>query len=141
MVTGDDAINAVSELNPIPKMTPAEALRAEATRLNVLLASDDFASAMDAADSLAHLRNEFCIPRRRHHGKAPKHDEQPVASPSPATSRDDSGSANGTPVPEELVYLCGNSLGLLPKESRRLVEQEFDVWADRSADFSWLRLL
>ncbi len=28
----------------------------------------------------------------------------------------------------DVVYLCGNSLGLLPKRSRRAVEQEFEDW-------------
>jgi kynureninase len=31
----------------------------------------------------------------------------------------------------ELVYLCGNSLGLQPKRSRELVLEELDVWAER----------
>jgi kynureninase len=30
---------------------------------------------------------------------------------------------------EPLVYLCGHSLGLMPLEARRLVEQELDDWA------------
>lgn len=29
----------------------------------------------------------------------------------------------------EAIYLCGNSLGLMPKAARRLVEQELDDWA------------
>lgn len=28
-----------------------------------------------------------------------------------------------------LTYLCGNSLGLLPREARRLVQEEFDDWS------------
>ena len=33
--------------------------------------------------------------------------------------------ADGRP----LTYLCGNSLGLLPREARRLVQEEFDDWS------------
>jgi kynureninase len=33
--------------------------------------------------------------------------------------------ADGAP----LTYLCGNSLGLLPREARRLVQEEFDDWS------------
>ena len=32
----------------------------------------------------------------------------------------------------ELVYLCGNSLGLLPKRGRQIVNEELDVWSKRS---------
>jgi kynureninase len=32
---------------------------------------------------------------------------------------------------EPCVYLCGNSLGLLPKRTRRLVNEELDVWSHK----------
>lgn len=35
--------------------------------------------------------------------------------------------SDGTPS----IYLCGNSLGLQPQETRELINQELDVWADR----------
>ncbi len=35
---------------------------------------------------------------------------------------------------EPLVYLCGNSLGLMPKAARALVEQELDDWARLAVD-------
>ncbi|MFN0151238.1 MAG: kynureninase [bacterium] len=38
--------------------------------------------------------------------------------------------ADGTP----LIYLCGNSLGLMPKAARALVEQELDDWARLAVD-------
>ncbi|MFN8366252.1 MAG: kynureninase [Candidatus Kapaibacterium sp.] len=57
--------------------------------------TEEFAHAMDAADSLAHFRNEFYIPQH-----------------------------NGS----DAVYLCGNSLGLLPKRSEAAVQQEFEDW-------------
>jgi len=31
----------------------------------------------------------------------------------------------------ELVYLCGNSLGLLPKRGRQIINEELDVWSRR----------
>lgn len=31
----------------------------------------------------------------------------------------------------EVTYLCGNSLGLLPKRGRQLVQEELDVWSKR----------
>jgi kynureninase len=38
--------------------------------------------------------------------------------------------ANGKP----LIYLAGNSLGLMPKTARRIVEQELDDWAKFAVD-------
>jgi kynureninase len=39
-------------------------------------------------------------------------------------------SANGKP----LIYLAGNSLGLMPKSARKIVEQELDDWAKLAVD-------
>ncbi|KAI0748258.1 kynureninase [Daedaleopsis nitida] len=46
---------------------------------------------------------------------------------------------NATKVPAEIAdepctYLCGNSLGLLPKRARKLVEEELDVWSTRAVE-------
>ena len=38
--------------------------------------------------------------------------------------------ANGQP----LIYFAGNSLGLMPKSTRKIVEQELDDWASRGVD-------
>jgi kynureninase len=38
--------------------------------------------------------------------------------------------ANGEP----LIYFAGNSLGLMPKSTRKIVEQELDDWAERGVD-------
>src|ERR1700720_2741706 len=37
---------------------------------------------------------------------------------------------NGKP----LIYLAGNSLGLMPKTARKIVEQELDDWANLAVD-------
>jgi kynureninase len=56
---------------------------------------------MDAADPLARFRSEFEIPKQAPHGA------------------DDA----------ESIYLCGNSLGCMPKRARALVNEEMDKWA------------
>ena len=35
---------------------------------------------------------------------------------------------------QECIYLCGNSLGLQPKGTRELLNQELDVWASKGVD-------
>src|SRR3978361_1805492 len=35
---------------------------------------------------------------------------------------------------EPLIYLCGNSLGLMPKSARQTVDQELDDWATLAVD-------
>ena len=43
------------------------------------------------------------------------------------------GAPNDHAADEPCTYLCGNSLGLLPKRARKLVEEELDVWSTRCA--------
>ena len=94
------------------------------------LSSWEFAQKLDAQDPLAKFRDEFAIPPRRSvSGK------QPVVGMfitidycwfywhGLIESEAD--------LDKPCTYLCGNSLGLMPKRSRELVMQEFDVWADR----------
>jgi kynureninase len=35
---------------------------------------------------------------------------------------------------DEKIYLCGNSLGLMPKTARQYVEEELDAWRDLAVD-------
>jgi len=68
-----------------------------------------FARFLDSRDELAHLRDEFNLPNQ----PAPK------------------GAQAG---PEKAIYLCGNSLGLMPKRTKALIDQELEVWSDRCAE-------
>lgn len=63
--------------------------------------SESHALALDQADSLQNVRNEFCIPRIE----------------------------KGPHAGQDAVYLCGNSLGLMPRATRDAVLQELDDWA------------
>src|SRR4029079_2763912 len=38
------------------------------------------------------------------------------------------------PENQSLIYFCGNSLGLMPKTARRLVEEELEDWAKIGGD-------
>ncbi|KAI0636839.1 kynureninase [Trametes polyzona] len=64
-------------------------------------------------DALRNFRDEFVVPTFR----------QMKASAVPADLAD-----------EPCTYLCGNSLGLLPKRSKKLVQEELEVWATRAVE-------
>ena len=65
---------------------------------------------LDSVDPLSALRNEFHIPT---------HGQMPPGCGNPATPT------------EPVIYLCGNSLGLQPKGTARLVYEELNKWAAR----------
>jgi kynureninase len=65
------------------------------------------ALALDKADPLGHLREQFRIPT--------------VGAIAQDASRPDAG--------EPAVYLCGNSLGLMPVRTRQAVIDDLDAWA------------
>ncbi|BFZ55483.1 Kynureninase (L-kynurenine hydrolase) [Savitreella phatthalungensis] len=72
--------------------------------------SIEYAQWMDEQPiGLGHLRDEFEFPTRETIGL----EEVPTDLDTP------------------LVYVCGNSLGLLPKRSRTYIAQELDVWSTR----------
>lgn len=73
--------------------------------LNIQPLSRDAAEALDASDPLKHLRNEFNIP----------------LVPRSAHENCDAD--------EKCIYMCGNSLGLQPKNTAYLMKQELDTWA------------
>jgi kynureninase len=35
---------------------------------------------------------------------------------------------------KEVVYFCGNSLGLMPKQTRKYINDELDAWSDRAVE-------
>ena len=83
---------------------------ATATSSDELSAS--FAAEQDAVDALAGLRGEFLLP----------------------TLGSVSGAVSDPRHDEPSVYLCGNSLGLQPKRTRELINEELDVWAARGVN-------
>ncbi|KAG0234162.1 Kynureninase (L-kynurenine hydrolase) [Actinomortierella wolfii] len=66
----------------------------------------DFAAFMDKHDPLRELRNEFVIPTR--------------GEIAPGADRPD----------EPCTYLCGNSLGLMPKNVSKYIQEELTVWGE-----------
>lgn len=77
----------------------------------------DYARHLDSTDPLARFRSEFLIPSKsdlQHH---------PHAESRPPSEQNDPA--------DPCIYLCGNSLGLQPKATRTLINEELTIWATR----------
>uniref|UniRef100_A0AC34QUX2 Uncharacterized protein n=1 Tax=Panagrolaimus sp. JU765 TaxID=591449 RepID=A0AC34QUX2_9BILA len=72
------------------------------------LTSRKLAEILNENDELKNLRNEFFIPKK---GTLPE------ADPSLIDPEEDS------------IYLCGNSLGLMPKITKTITDEQFDKWS------------
>ncbi|KAF3930785.1 Kynureninase [Dactylellina cionopaga] len=68
---------------------------------------------LDAQDDLHHLRSEFHFPGSIAGAERKEYSNSP------------------TETEERIIYLCGNSLGLQPRETKSLVLEELQVWANR----------
>eukprot|EP00397_Hematodinium_sp_SG-2012_P018310 GEMP01018754.1.p1 GENE.GEMP01018754.1~~GEMP01018754.1.p1 ORF type:complete len:478 (+),score=84.80 GEMP01018754.1:418-1851(+) len=77
-------------------------------------ADDKLADELDAMDPIRHLRNEYVMPTME----------------SLATVEEDDAIKEALLKggSKECIYLCGNSLGLMPKVARELITAELDVW-------------
>lgn len=88
---------------------PIQTLLEKSREWQCQLTDLSFAKRLDAEDPLQHLRNLFHYPKKC---DLPDIDKSLL-------SGDD----------EESVYLCGNSLGLMPKLTEQLVNEELVKWA------------
>lgn len=87
------------------QLTANEELTATLNSLKIQPLSQEAAEALDASDSLSHMRDEFNIP----------------LVPSSSHGNCDAN--------QKCIYMCGNSLGLQPKNTSVLMKQELDTWA------------
>ncbi|KAF2724543.1 kynureninase [Polychaeton citri CBS 116435] len=76
------------------------------------LASTRYAESQDKADPLHRYRDQFNIPTRNDLTR-------------------DTASRNNNDDSSSSIYLCGNSLGLQPKQTRQYFEQYLDTWATK----------
>ncbi|XP_074598104.1 kynureninase-like [Brevipalpus obovatus] len=90
--------------------SPAAVLREKALIWNVPLESEEFAHRLNEEDSLSRFRSEFCIPKKF---------ELPHVDPKLVDIEDES------------IYLCGQSLGLRPKQTEKYCLEVLNNWAKR----------
>lgn len=77
----------------------------------------EFSAYLDKQEfSIADLRDDFSYPTTASIGP---HGNSPT---------DKNAVSETAPMP---IYFCGNSLGLMPKRVRKLVDEELDIWAGR----------
>ncbi|RMJ21077.1 hypothetical protein PHISP_08056 [Aspergillus sp. HF37] len=74
----------------------------------------DFAASLDAQDPLRHFRDEFIIPSKADLKRKTLYVDE-----------------NETPSDPKCIYLCGNSLGLQPRQTRRYIERYLRAWATK----------
>jgi len=85
---------------------------------------DGYAAELDAIDSLSHLRDEFTIPTMGSRMSVEKEGELKE-------------SLKKLPAEKTCIYMCGQSLGLMPKVSKELVMSEMDTWGKVGAAGHW----
>ena len=83
-------------------------------------------TAMDLADPLAWTRDQFELPLRADMGG--RGNEQSGGFDSTSLKAENRPPTSGD---GPSVYLCGNSLGLMPKNAKKLMLEELDVWSRR----------
>jgi kynureninase len=86
----------------------------------------EFADALDRQDPLRRFRHEFHVPERLPPSPQPSPPQLPQI---PSPPRGGRGQGRGGDDPDEEIYFAGNSLGLLPKRTRRYVDDELEKWA------------
>ncbi|KAK7468216.1 hypothetical protein BaRGS_00036539, partial [Batillaria attramentaria] len=91
---------------------PGEKLLALASRLGVEVEDLKFAQYMDQQDPIRHLRDEFFYPKMKD------------------LVTTDLSIVDGE---EDCVYFCGNSLGLCPRGTKKIMDGQIDKWAKLGA--------
>lgn len=85
--------------------------------------SPQFSSYLDQLDQLAPLRSQFSFPKRKTVWTETYSQER-------EREREREGHVEAQPDEvKPAVYLAGNSLGLMPKDTPRLIQEELSVWA------------
>lgn len=96
--------------NQMESAHPLDTLKILAQKSGNALDKIEFARFMDLADELRKVREEFLIPLAKNVVPA------------------DSELCEST---DKCIYLCGNSLGVQSIHTRRLMNDELDVWQER----------
>ena len=81
-------------------------LEQRASDANLSITSHEFASYMDQHDELKEFRQDFLFPKV----------------------------SVGTTDRVEALYLCGNSLGIQPKQTKDMIIAQLDKWADQGVE-------
>ncbi|KAI3651341.1 hypothetical protein MP228_004822 [Amoeboaphelidium protococcarum] len=92
------------------------------------ISSKEFAQYLDEKDQLKEYRQQFSIPLASNVQGKPHDPDASVDQNTRSTSPNRLAVNGNLNKDSECIYLCGNSLGLQPKQTRRLLNEELDVW-------------
>jgi kynureninase len=113
-------------------MSPRSTLEQLAQEKGLSWNSIEFAKSLDASDNLQKLklREEFAFPKVK---AVQDTAAKSVTAETPSGLSDPASSENelGLKPNDDCVYMIGNSLGLQPLRTRKLLNEELDVWAER----------
>ena len=90
----------------------------------------EFAKNFDASDPLRHFRAEFLVPSKADLKSRTLETRQEEPPPSSSLSSYSSSSSSEDPS-SPCIYLCGNSLGLQPRQTSSLVQTHLSTWAKK----------
>jgi len=87
---------------------PFQKLRDLSAEFSMDISEEGFAEEMDRRDPLSHFRDKFLIPKAESFLRESRKDLSVQSS--------------------DCIYLCGNSLGLQPRTTRKYIEEELQEW-------------
>ncbi|XP_068203975.1 kynureninase-like [Palaemon carinicauda] len=99
---------------------PSKVLSSIAFQHGVDILSEEFALIMDEMDPMKHFRQRFAYPKN---GTLPSVDKE-LVDPN-----------------QDCVYMCGNSLGLKPRNADKYVMQQLDKWGETGVETHFLEPL
>lgn len=93
--------------------------------------SEALADYLDQNDPFKETRNDFEIPRRCDVVNKSHDPSKSIQESTQSASNDKSKLMSEQDMTKPCLYFCGNSLGLMPKITKKFLNEELDVWASR----------
>mmetsp|Transcript_36857 Transcript_36857/g.92381 ORF Transcript_36857/g.92381 Transcript_36857/m.92381 type:complete len:480 (+) Transcript_36857:98-1537(+) len=103
---------------------PLQELKAIASEAGRELTSKALAAELDSRDPLAHCRSRFRIP----HASSSSSSASTLGSTASSSNTSSTSDVSSGACP--WLYFCGNSLGLQPRATPGLINEELEIWAN-----------
>ncbi|KAJ3213418.1 hypothetical protein HDU67_002893 [Dinochytrium kinnereticum] len=112
-------------------VSPSAHLTSLAQEVSLSITSKEFAAFLDQTDELKDLklRDEFHFPK-----VSSIRNTSLKSSKTNNANQEDLRPVDDLTLDSECVYMIGNSLGLQPRRTREILNQELDVWAEKGVN-------